>query len=243
MVVVPAGGFRMGDDAGGVNDSALPAHDVVIARAFAVGRFEVTFNEYGQFARATGRTAPDDPDPGRGSRPVTGVSWDDANAYASWLSAESGERYRLLSEAEWEYAARAGSSSAYSLGEDPLGLCAHANTADRSFHRKYPKFDHALPCDDGHADTAPVGSFRANAFGLHDVHGNVSEWVQDCWHESYDGAPADGSAWLDGECGSRVQRGGSYFDGPQIQRSATRHGTWHDYRETDIGLRVARDLY
>jgi formylglycine-generating enzyme required for sulfatase activity len=244
MVVVPADTYRMGEGAARSDGSAQRAHAVTLARPFSVSRFEVTFAEYERFARATGRSVLGQGDDDRSSsaKPVTSVSWDDADAYASWLAGETGERYRLLSEAEWEYAARAGSPSAYSFGDDPADLCVHANTADAAFRKRYPQLDYALSCNDGHADTAPAGSFRANVFGLHDFHGNVSEWVQDCWHESYEGAPADGSAWLDGECGSRVQRGGSYFDGPLTQRSATRHGTWHDYRETDIGLRIARDF-
>src|SRR5690606_35842202 len=162
---------------------------------------------------------PDDGGWGHGSRPAINVSWDDAQAYLAWLRGASGKAYRLLSEAEWEYVARAGARTRYSFGDSLAELCRHANGADRS--TDYPW---ANPnCSDGFPHTAPAGSFAANAFGLHDLYGNVSEWVEDCWHGSYDGAPADAGAWTaDGECRLRVARGGSWGDQPLRLQAANR---------------------
>jgi hypothetical protein len=175
-----------------------------------IGRYEVTFEEYDRFVQATGRRLPDDGGWGRGKQAVIKVSWKDAVAYAEWLSRETGERYRLPTEAEWEYAARAGAESRYWWGDDiRQGAKVWANCDG---------------CGSGWGDkqTAPVGSFEPNAYGLYDTAGNVWEWVQDCWHENYVGAPEDGSAWEERDCGLRVLRGGSWFYRPRWLRSATR---------------------
>ena len=227
MVVVPAGSFRMGCVSGqDCEDDELPVHEVRVA-SFALGRYEVLFEEYDRFV-ATGRESPDDEGWGRGGRPVIYVSWEDATAYAEWLSAETGERYRLPSEAEWEYAARAGTTTAYSWGAD-IGQ----NRANCVF------------CSsrwDGE-QTSPAGSFAANAWGLQDMHGNVHERVEDCWHDSYARAPADGSAWTrGGDCGRRVVRGGSWLHYPRVLRSANRIWSAVGSRYFNVGFRLARTL-
>ena len=223
MVVIPAGRFRMGDLSGAGLDGEKPAHEVVIARPFAMSKYEVTFADYDQF---TYPHKVDDWGWGRGRRPVINVSWDDANEYAAWLSAQTGKRYRLATEAEWEYAARAGSTTKYSWGND-IGQ-NRANCGEE--------------CGDRWDYTSPAGSFSANAWGLHDMHGNVYEWVQDCRNNSYVGAPTDGSAWTSGDCGQRVGRGGAWYDAPGALRSAYR--LWHtrSRRSIDLGFRLAQDL-
>ena len=194
-----------------------------------MGVYEVTFEEYDRFVEATRRDRPNDRGWGRGGRPVMNVSWEDATAYAAWLSEETGEAYRLPSESEWEYAVRAGSTTRYTWGDD-IGR----NRANcRGCRNQW----------DGDDRTAPAGSFAANAWGLHDMHGNVREWVQDCWHDDYDGAPGDGSAWTTaGECGRRVLRGGSWINGPRNLRSAYRLRLDAENRRGSHGFRVAKTL-
>ena len=227
MVVIPAGSFQMGCVSGincSYNDK--PVHEVKID-SFAMSKYEVTFKEYDAFTDATGREWVDDEGWGRGRRPVVNVSWYDAMAYTEWLWEQTGDRYRLPSEAEWEYAARAGSTTAYSWG-DSIGR----NRAN---------------CDGcaslwGNKRTALVGSFKANGWGLYDMHGNVWEWVQDCWNANYEGAPTDGTAWLSGDCDERVKRGGSWFSYPRDLRSANRGMYSADYRSSVIGFRIARSF-
>jgi formylglycine-generating enzyme required for sulfatase activity len=229
MVAIPAGSFLMGSpssEQGRENDES-PQHRVTISQPFALGKYEVTFDEYDVFARATGKSLPDDKGWGRGRRPVINVSWEDAQAYAKWLSQQTGERYRLPSEAEWEYAARAGTPSAYwwdnSIGSNRANCYGCGSRWDSR-------------------QTAPAGSFSANGFGLFDVHGNVWEWTEDCWNGSYSGAPADGSAWTRGDCGRRVLRGGSWFDVPRSLRAALRFGYTPSVRDNVFGFRLARTL-
>ncbi len=201
-----------------------PAHRVTIAQPFAVGLYEVTFAEWEACAAegGCGGYRPYDGGWGRGERPVIDVNWDDAQAYVSWLSGKTGKEYRLLSEAEWEYAARAGTVTRYSFGDNI--------TPSQVNYR-----------DSGHGQTVPVGSYRPNGFGLYDMHGNVSEWVQDCWHDSYEGAPRDGSAWESENCSSRVVRGGSCYSFSWGLRSANRLGSM-PVRDIGRGFRVARTL-
>ena len=197
MVVIPAGSFRMGCVSGlDCNDYEKIVHTVTIPQPFAVSKHEVTFEDYDRF---TYPNKVDDEGWGRGLRPLINVSWIDAKEYVAWLSSQTGQQYRLLAEAEWEYAARAGSTTKYSWGND-IG-CNRANCSG---------------CDSrwDSQSTAPVGSFSANAFGLHDMHGNVWARVEDCWNGGYAGAPSDGSAWLRGDCESRVLRGGSGASSP-----------------------------
>ena len=227
MAVVPAGSFTMGSpsDEKGRKDTEGPQHRVRIAKPFAVGRYEVTFAEWDACVAEGGCNGhrPGDKGWGRGRRPVINVSWKDAQSYVRWLSRKTGKRYRLLSEAEWEYAARAGTTGAFHTG--PTISTHQANY--QSQRRR----------------TVPVGSFPANGFGLHDVHGNVWEWVEDCWHENYGGAPSDGGAWASGgNCDRRVLRGGSWTDVPRVLRSAYRDWNAAGNRNNVFGFRVARTL-
>jgi formylglycine-generating enzyme required for sulfatase activity len=237
MVVIPEGEFWMGSDRERdpeALDDELPRHRVRIARSFALGRYPVTFAEYERFAKATGRDLPDDEQWGRGNRPVIHVSWKDAVAYCKWLSEQTRRRYRLPTEAEWEYAARAGTETRYwwgsEIGQDAK-IWANCSSCGSEWDDK---------------QTAPVGSFEPNDFGLHDTAGNVWEWVQDCWHDSYEGAPTDGhKAWGSegrGDCGLRVLRGGSWDGGPGGLRSAHRGGDNPLGRTNDVGFRLAQDL-
>ena len=242
MVVVPAGAFRKGcltsDHCRG---DELPAHEVRIGRPFALGRYEVTFAEWDACVSAGGCRGyrPGDYGWGRDDRPVVEVSWEDARSYVQWLSRETGARYRLPSEAEWEYAARAGTMTKYHFGNDESELCRYGNHADSST-------DYDLrnqSCSDGFGkETAPAGSFGANAFGLHDMHGNVWEWAEECWNGSYAGALADGSAWLSGDCGERVLRGGAWVNTPSTLRAALRVRNATAFRAYSFGFRVARML-
>ena len=228
LVVIPAGRFRMGCVSGrDCEDDERPVHEVEVG-TFALGIYEVTFEEYERFARATGRDRPNDRGWGRGGRPVINVSWGDARAYAAWLSDQTGEWYRLPSESEWEYAAGAGSTTRYSWGDD-IGR-SRANC--RGCGSRW----------DGD-QTAPAGSFEANAWGLHDMHGNVWEWVEDCSNANYARAPRDGSAWTTGgNCGRRVLRGGSWDNGPRYLRSGNRSRGDAGLRLDNDGFRVARTL-
>ena len=229
MVVVPAGAFSMGSPASeeGRDADEGPVRRVTIAEPFAVGRYEVTFAEWDACAAAggCGRYRPDDKGWGRGDRPAIYVSWNDAKAYVRWLSKKTGEFYRLLSEAEWEYAARAGTATRYSWGDEVGRNRANCRGCGSRW--------------DGES-TAPVGSFAANGFGLHDMHGNVWEWVEDCWNRLYRGAPSDGTAWTAGVCSRRVLRSGSWFKVPKVLRSASRIWLGTSIRNDDYGFRVAR---
>ncbi len=232
MVVVPAGQYTMGSPAGeeGRDSDEGPQHEVRIARPIAVGKYEVTFAEWDACVSGggCGGYRPGDEGWGRGRRPVVEVSWEDAKAYVRWLSEQTGEAYRLLSEAEWEYAARGVTSTRYYWG-DGIGR-NRANCGGCG-----SRWDNET--------TAPVGSFGPNGYGLHDMHGNVWEWVEDCWHENYIGAPTDGSAWTTGEnCGERVLRGGSWLDHPILLRSASRFRNVAGARYIFYGFRVARTL-
>ena len=238
MVVVPAGSFLMGslpDEKHRIKWED-PRRRVTIPRPLAVGRYEVTFAEW-DACLADGGCAghrPFDWYWGRGRRPVTNVSWEDAKAYLRWLTQRTGRPYRLLSEAEWEYAARAGTTGPYHFGTtistdlaNYNGSYWHNPDGPAAYRRK----------------TVPVGSFPPNAFGLHDMHGNLWEWVEDCLHDSYLGAPADGSAWIaGGRCSSRALRGGSWYSGDHRVRSANRLFLALDNRSHANGIRVARDL-
>ena len=233
MVVVPSGRFMMGSPPSeeGRYYNEGPVHRVSIPSAFAVGVYEVTGVEFARFVSSTARSMEDGCSHWEwgdtGMHPTYCVSWEDAQAYVAWLSGETGEAYRLLSEAEWEYVARAGTTTRYHWGDDigrRLANCLGGCGASRW---------------DGEA-TLPVGSFGANAFGLHDVHGNVWEWVEDCGYNSYAGAPRDGSAWKSGNCSVRVFRGGSWYDEPRQVRAANRSYGSVGHTSGAIGFRVAR---
>jgi formylglycine-generating enzyme required for sulfatase activity len=242
MVVVPAGSFQMGSteaeigqvvSEGGVREyytGELPRHHVSVEEPFAVGKYEVTFAEWDACVSAGDCShRPDDEGWGRGSRPVIYVSWDDAQEYARWLSRETGQEYRLLSEAEWEYAARAGTQTARYWG-DGIG---HDNANCHDCGSRW----------DGQ-QTAPVGSFVPNGFGLHDMLGNVWEWTQDCHHDSYSGAPTHSIVWQGAsDCSPRVLRGGSFDYQPGSVRSALRFRGGTGGRTAAVGFRVSRTLF
>ncbi len=231
MVVIPAGNFMMGlaeSDNAGLADER-PRHRVTIPRAFALGKYEVTFAEWDACVRAGGcnHRPKDWGGWGRGNRPVMNVSWDDAKAYVRWLSRQTGQAYRLPSEAEWEYAARAGTTSRYHWGDSVGRGNANCNGCGSRWEK---------------SGTAPVGSFSANRFGLYDMLGNVWEWEDDCWNDSYRGAPTNGRAWTSGQCSSFVLRGGSWLTRTWDLRSANRWIGTAGERYDDIGFRVARTL-
>ena len=220
-----------------------PQRYVTIAAPFAVGVYEVTFEEWDACARGggCGGLIPDHEGWGRGRRPVINVSCPEAGSYAEWLSRETGEAYRLPSEAEWEYVARAGTETARYWGETDAAQCRHANGADAATLEEYHGAERfTVSCSDGYSETAPVGSFAPNAFGLYDALGNVWEWTLDCWNKRYSGAPADGSAWQSGDCDDRVSRGGSWQEAPGRVRSASRARDPVEFRGTTGGFRVVR---
>ena len=228
MIVVPAGRFVMGSSEHEVGRTARegPPHEVTIAHPFAMSKFEVTFEQWDACVAAA-VCPPAREAWGRGAMPLVNVSWDEAKQYLAWLSQLSGKEYRLPTEAEWEFAARARSHTRYSWGEE-----SGTNNAS---------------CDGCGAkwflQTAPAGSFKPNAFGLYDVHGNVWEWVEDSWHENYEGAPADGSAWLqDADPTFRVIRGGSWHNDTDLVRSAIRFKRHHKVQFDTLGFRVARTM-
>jgi formylglycine-generating enzyme required for sulfatase activity len=234
MIVVPAGRFVMGSPEGQGPLDEHPPHWVTIAKPFAVAKFALTFDEWDACAARGGcRSDVNDNGFGRGRHPVINVSWDDAQAYVKWLSSISGKPYRLLSEAEYEYAARAGSQTKYPWGDD-VKLNGQAMANCKGCGGQW----------DGKQKTAPVGSFPANAFGLHDMIGNVWAWTEDCWNASYQGAPADGSPWTSHDWSRHVVRGGSWGDVPDRLRSVNRHqgGTATGVRRDNLGFRVARTL-
>ena len=249
MVVVPSGSFRMGSpsDEEGRYKHEGPIHQVRIAKPFAVGVYEVTFAEWDACVAAggCGGYRPDAGSWGRGRRPVVNVSWDDVQSYVEWLSRRTGHRYRLLSESEWEYVARAGTTTPFHTG-------LTISTVRSNYNGLYSYPGNVSNLNGvWRRQTLPVGSFPANGFGLHDVHGNVWEWVQDCWNFSYRGAPSNGSAWenresflrvLRGGGFLRVLRGGSWFDKPWDLRSAFRLRVDSGVRNYFIGFRVARTL-
>ena len=231
LVVVPAGAFRMGDLTGGGDADEGPVRTVTLPRAFALARYETTFAEWDACVAAGAcRRGVSDIGLGRDRRPVILVTWRDAQDYARWLSGLAGEPYRLPSEAEWEYAARAGSGTRFPWG-DEVGR-GHANCEECG-----------TPWDD--ATTSPVGSFPANAFGVHDMVGNVYEWVADCGRDSYAGAPSDGSVQEpgDGACVWRMMRGGSWCSLPRASRPANRVRVPDVFHDIHVGFRVARSLF
>ena len=228
MVVIPAGDFFMGSpktEEGRASDEG-PLREINVP-AFAMGITVVTFEEYNRFAKSIGRALPFYKSWRRRGYPVTDVSWNDAVEYAEWLSARTHKTYRLPSEAQWEYAARAGTTTRFWWGDE----VGEGHTNDRSHGSKWRGIE-----------TAPVGSFPPNAFGLHDTAGNVWEWVQDCYSSAYYDAPVDGSAREELECSKRVLRGGSWLEGESMFRSANRHYTSPASRYSRIGFRLARDL-
>lgn len=228
MIPISRGTFRQGDihALGG----AYPVQEVTID-SFTMGKYEVTFEEYDKFAIATARPLPNDQRWGRGSRPVINVSWEDAKAYAEWLSEATGKRFRLPTESEWEYAARSGDT--YEIW---------AGTSDEKLLADYAVY--SVNSENLQNGTAMVGEKKPNGFGLHDMSGNAWEWVEDCWHNNYEMAPTDGSAWLEtggGDCGRRVLRGGSWGHLPAGVRTSSRDKFDTGFRIISIGFRLAQD--
>jgi formylglycine-generating enzyme required for sulfatase activity len=270
MVVVPAGKFTMGspESEQGRSDNEGPQHIVTIGKPFAVGKLHVTVDQFAVFVRETGyeagancikwgddRTGHDGSwhQPGfaqEGSHPVVCVSWDAGKAYVDWLAKKTRKPYRLLSEAEWEYAARgqtaSGAYGRFWFGNGTADLCRHGNGADQAARVGNQKADNSkfAPCNDGYAHTSPAGHYTPNAFGLHDMVGNAWQWTEDCEHVDYNGAPNDGSAWTTGKCGGdrHIVRGGSWHVAPEYLRVAYRPGIVATGGTNEVGFRVARAL-
>lgn len=267
MVVVAPGSFEMGStpDEKGHRASEAPKTRITFDKPIAIGQFEVTVYQFTEFLKDSGYTmrrtcsvlpqkAPSEDamqkqggvsweNPGfeqSGTQPVVCVTWNDAQAYIKWLSVKTGFAYRLLSEAEWEYAARAGTTGPYHSGESLHEICSFANIADSS--APFP-WKTQLCRDYVAAQTSEAGRFGANPFRVHDMVGNASEWVADCWSSTHEGASANGDAREATECSKRTIRGGSWTDRPALQRAAIRRGApGEDYAENRLGFRVARPL-
>ena len=226
MVVIPAGAFEMGSSSSSRFTDERPRHTVKI-KSFAVSKYEVTFVEYDRFAKASDRKPPDDLYMDRKTHPVIYVEWDDAYYYTKWLSEQTGKKYRLLSENEWEYAASTGTKSPFWWGYNEEAGKAHCFGCETGLDPRKP---------------SKVGGFEANKFGLHDTAGNVAEWVRDCWHENYKAAPNDGGVWEGGDCTYRVVRGGAYISPQQSIRSSKRDKLKSDSGYDHVGIRIAREL-
>ena len=271
MVRVPAGTFVMGTPNADPHAPTLRAESqaviVAIAKPFALGRVEVTRREYRAFVndaaydvrgpcrswdqnlsrfsddRARNWQNPGRPREAKDDYPVSCVSWNDAKAYVQWLAHRTGKSYRLPSEAEWEYAARAGSNALRPWGDAATDGCDFANVYDLASREAYAFGWEPVRCRDGYPDVAPVGALRANAFGLYDMIGNVAEWVEDCATDSYVGRPRDARAWVwGGGCDRRIQRGGSWVSPAERARSAFRDSGEATERSDYVGFRVALDL-
>ena len=272
MVSIPAGTFQMGADPENSTTSAeKPKHPVTIGRPFSIGRYEVTVGEFRAFVTESGHVAGTScwiPMPANYPRPkeennwrepgfvqsdrhpVGCVLWSDAIAYVDWLKKKTGKNYRLPTEAEWEYAARAGTTTPNYWGDSSDEVCKYGNVLDQSFIALGPLDEDSKDlrvhgCNDGASFSAPVGSYLPNKFGLYDTAGNQWELVQDCWHDDYEGAPNDGSEWKSvGECGARTARGTSWINqdyGIRSARSTQRYTVRPSLRAAFIGFRVARD--
>ncbi len=231
MVIVPSGRFTMGSK---LEDNSMPRRNIRIPKAFAISRFEITFSDYAKFAEATERELPSDNRWGRGNRPVINVSWNDAVAYTEWLSEVTGKRYRLPSESEWEYAARAGTETTFWWGEAGAEADGMANCR-RGCNSEYTGLFSSK--------SAPVGSYPANPFGLHDTAGNAAEWVQDCYQTHLLEMPTNGQPLELPECEQRSIRGGSYADSVGQIGSHIRTGRAPDSVEGTVGFRVVVELY
>lgn len=261
MVVIPTGSFLQGspENETGRELNEGPQHNVTIAYPLAVGVTEVTRGQFSRFVaeadyKGSGCWIYDgdwQKQPTRNwlspgftqdeNHPVTCVSWYDAKSYTRWLAEKTGSKYRLLSESEWEYVARGGTTTARQWGNAPSAACLSANVADSTGAANYPGWN-VHDCDDKFIYTSPVATFEANSFGLYDTLGNVFEWVEDCWSDNYTESSADGYAWVDGKCDDRVLRGGSWYSRQNFVRSAYRNRFSPDHRSSSFGFRVAREL-
>ena len=264
VVVIPPGNLSVGSPEieAGRMDRGEPRQSLAIPAAIGVGKYEVTRAQFARFARESGHAPSGGCFAWNGSRyeqdaskdwrnpgfaqtdkePVVCVNWNDAKAYAEWLTKKTGKRYRLPTEMEWEYAARAGNPTSRPWGDNPGAACRYANVADAAAKRDVPGTASWTfhECNDKHAYTAPVGSYRPNAFGLYDMLGNAWEWTEDCLNEESVGAPADDGDRSSGECGRRVLRGGAWVDSPAFVRYDFRFFIGSDDRDFYIGFRVAR---
>jgi formylglycine-generating enzyme required for sulfatase activity len=264
MVVIPAGRFPMGTtrSEAGSGENERPRHEVTIAKPLAIGRFEVTRGQYAAFVAETGYKTENScyvwqhsstwenqsgrnwRDPGfrqSDDHPVVCVSWQDTQAYLAWLGRKTGKAYRLPTESEWEYAARAATRTSRYWGDDMSLACEYANVHDKDAQSEH-RFDwEPHDCHDAYSETAPVGKFKPNAFGLYDMLGNAWEWNEDCLSTNYINAPADGSARIADDCAKRVYRGGGW-SGPALPRSGVRNGNPQNYRSQLLGFRVVRPL-
>ena len=259
LTVLPAGRFKQGSSDPNSSAFVKPMHWVAIEHPLAMTTNDVTVAEFRAFATATGRSmqgcdvydgqwkhqqAGNWQSPGfdqTAAHPVTCASWEDAKAYAQWLSAQTGHHYRLPSASEWEYAARAGGDAAQPWSGNASDACQNANVADASAAHRFPGWV-AFACNDGYVYTSPVGSFKASSFGLNDMFGNVFQWTEDCWNPTYSRAPIDGSARTDGNCAEHELRGGSWFTFPEYVRADYRNHFAADYRASSIGIRLVRDV-
>jgi formylglycine-generating enzyme required for sulfatase activity len=264
MVRVPTGSFSMGspDREDGHLDDEGRVHTVTISYPLAVSRYPVTRGQWGKYLQKAGKTGSNncyvqnpstgnaEPRPENNWRnpgfsqedkhPVVCITWEEAQNYAVWLSGQTGQSYRLLSESEYEFVNRAGNASIYSWGRDLADACSYANGADASAKAQFPNWIGTLTCDDGYVFTSPVGHFKPNRFGLYDTTGNVRSWTADCAHSTYAGAPTDGSAWTTGgACGERVVRGGSWLSERRSLRAAYRLFGIGDSADS-VGVRLGR---
>jgi formylglycine-generating enzyme required for sulfatase activity len=268
MVVVPAGSFTMGspNNEKDRENNEGPQHQVTFAKPLAVGKYHITVGQFAAFVNETGYDAGSKcttfwngkfeeqqgrswRNPGFAQRdlhPAVCLNWNDSKAYVAWLARTTGKAYRLLTEAEWEYAARArtepGSYPRYWFGNDEKDLCRYGNVFDQTWKNVEGTKNWMAPCNDGYAHTSPVGSFAPNAFGLYDMLGNADQWTEDCYHDNYIGAPIDGSAWTTGDCNRRVFHGGSWIHIARYFRAAYRFGLSTTVRFDGQGLRVGRTL-
>jgi sulfatase modifying factor 1 len=278
MVVVPPGRFMMGStpedsELGGVRERdrsrEWPAREVTIARPFAIGRYEVTVEDYAAFAEATGRKAGSacltwkiqenawgnrdgatwiDPGiPQTGEHPVGCIDYHDSEAYAAWLTGKTGHRYRIPTEAEWEYAARAGTNTLQPWGDTMEGVCQYANVSDFTRAEAHGGLEsdptRFNDCRDGYVFASPVGQFQPNAFGIYDMVGNVWEWVEDCYAVGHDGSPTDGSARFTPEdCELLVVKGGGWYARDWFVRPAARSRELREFRASTMGLRLLREI-
>lgn len=277
IVVIPPGSFTMGSTPEETQRANLrpdisprewPAHKVTIAKAFGIGRFEITRAQYANFVRATGHPDGDscitwNLDTNKWE-PVAGASWRrpgfpqgqdhpagclnlaDTRAYVEWLSTTTGQHYRIPTDAEWEYVARAGTTTLQSWGDSFDDICKYTNASDLDRADVHGGLEEEptrfFQCRDGFVYTSPVGSFPPNQFGLYDVIGNIWEWVEDCYYATYQGAPTDGSAWIGENCDRLVVRGGGWFSRVWFVRPAGRSREEPEFRTMTLGLRVVREL-
>jgi len=244
MVVIPAGKFEMRTAPWG---PGYPHNEgyffpVTFDEPFAIGKFEITFAEWDVCASEGKCDALDDAGWGRGRRPAMNLSWLQAVKFTKWLSAKTGQIYRLPTNAEWEYAARAGRGMNRFFNIPPMEVCTFGNVYDETGHKEFEfEWDH-MPCDDGQAITAPVGQFAPNAFGLYDVIGNVFEWTEDCASPNWRGAPGNGAPWVEGDCSLRGYRGASWITNEPYYLVESNRFKFFGARENDLGVRVVREI-